>query len=77
MNAIDFICDFLGYEMQYTNNYNMDSYIIYAGIMLMIVMMILFVYLIMRFFQWIWGCSNEAAALLPVFLRFRDKFLAG
>lgn len=55
MNAIQFICNFLGYQMQNNNNYNMDSYVMYGAIMLIFVLMILMVYFLVRFFQWIWG----------------------
>ena len=52
---IDFICDILGYEMQYTNNYNLDQYIIYTGCMLIVVFSVLMVYLLVRFLQWLWS----------------------
>lgn len=55
MNAIQFICNFLGYQMQNNNNYNMDSYVMYGAIMLIFVLMILMVYFLVRFIQWIWG----------------------
>lgn len=50
---LDFICDVLGYQLQSTTH-NYDQYIVYTGCMLIFVMMVLVVYLLVRFLQWIW-----------------------
>lgn len=52
---IEFICEALGYEMQYSNNYNWDSYIVQGSIACTFVLFILVAYLLMRFLQWLWG----------------------
>lgn len=51
---IDFICDVLGYELQNSSSYNFDQIVMYTGCMLIFVMMVLVVYLLVRFLQWIW-----------------------
>lgn len=51
---IEFICDVLGYELQNSSNYNYDQYVFYTACMLIFVLMVLVVYLLVRFLQWIW-----------------------
>lgn len=51
---IDFICEVLGYEMQNSSSYNYDQIVMNASCMLVFVMMVLVVYLLVRFLQWIW-----------------------